>query len=420
MRMKQFRALWVIVAAFVCFGCGPSRLSSDASAIDAVLSAAVASGKVPGVAAAAASHDRVLYQSAFGKTELDSGAPLPADAIFQIASMTKAVTSVAVMQLVEAGKVALDDPAHVHLPELKDVQVLDGFDSGGKPILRPPSHAPTVRELLAHTAGYGYSFWNENIRTFESGNELPTGRERYLKTPLAFDPGSRWGYGPNTDVLGILVEAVSGLTLEQYFRERIFDPLKMPDTRFQATAADWPRVPARYQRTADGGLGAAALPRPEAPPRVTFFSGGGGLTSTVPDYIRFLRALLNGGELDGARILSRESIELMAQNQIGELEAGTIRTLTPNLLSDVDFFPNSKDKFGLGFLINADAVQGGRSAGSMAWAGLFNTYFWVDRENDICGVLMTQILPFGEPVVLALLEEYERAVYATFKRGGRE
>ena len=385
--------------------------------IDQLLQASVAADRVAGVVAMAASKDEILYEGAFGKKNVDADEPMRTDTIFRIASMTKPITSVAVMQLVEQSRVKLDEAVGVYLPELGEFKVLEGFDKDGQPRLRNAARGPTIRELLSNTSGYTYSYWNDNIRRYEEAVEMPRGRERFGALPLAFDPGSRWGYGPSTDVLGILVESVSGLTLEEYFRKNIFVPLGMKDTSFQVSATKWPRVSFHYQRQADGGLEPPASPLPAVPPNVKFFSGGGGLSSTGPAYIRFLQALLNGGKLEGARILEPETIDSMAQNQIGNHEAGTMATTDPEISNDVNFFPDSKDKFGFGFLINTGKVEGGRASGSLAWAGLLNTYFWVDRERNVCGVLLTQILPFADTTVLELLGEYEKAVYSSFVGG---
>lgn len=405
--------------AFLAVSCSrPPESAAGLGGIDEILQAPIAADRLAGVVAMAATKDQVLYRGAFGKKDLDSGEPMRADTIFQIASMTKPVTSVAVMQLVEQGALGLDEPLTAYLPEFANLKVLEGFDADGKPRLRDAARVPVIRELLSNTSGYAYSVWNENIHRYEATVKLPGGRERLAVSPLAFDPGARWEYGPSTDVLGILIESISGLTLEEYFRQKIFAPLGMKDSFFQASADNWPRVASRYQRGAEGRLEPPATPRPDSPPQVGFFSGGGGLMSTAPDYLRFVRALLNGGELDGARILQPETIDEMARNQIGDHGAASaMKTLNPSLSNDVRIFPGSQNKFGFGFLINTDAVEGGRAAGSLMWAGLYNTYFWMDRENGVCGVLMTQILPFADPAVLDLLGQFEQSVYQHFVVG---
>ena len=229
-----------------------------------------------------------------------------------------------------------------------------------------------------------------------------------MDAPLAFDPGTRWAYGISTDILGILVEAVSKQSLDAYMSEHIFTPLDMLDTGFSVPASKQERVVTAFARSADGSL--QAIPQDLSPP--AFFAGGGGLFSTARDYSRFLRAILRSGELDGRRILLAATIDLMATNQIGQLEAADgLVTTQPALSNDFSFFPDSRDSFGLGFLINQKAVAGGRSAGSLAWAGLYNTYFWVDRDRDVCGVLMTQQLPFFDSAVVKLLNEFETAIY---------
>lgn len=401
-------------ALLLAFACGaPTPPPSES--IDPVLQSAVEAGKVRGVVVAAASRDGVLYEGAFGAKDAAAGEPMAADTIFRIASMTKAVTSVAVMQLVEQGRLKLDDSARDHLPELGDPQVLEGFGDDGTPKLRAAARPPTIRELLSHTSGYAYHVWDASMNRYQEQVELPAGRERYFKLPLIFDPGTRWQYGPGPEVTGIIVETLSGLTLEEYFQRNIFEPLGISDTFFQVPAGKWSRFARTYRREADGAVSENARPKPEAPPEVTFFSGGGGLYSTAPDYIRFMRALLNGGELDGARILKPETVELMAQNHIGEHEAGNLTSVLPDSSEDFALFPESVDHFGLGFFINSEALPGGRASGSLAWAGFRNTYFWIDPERDVCGVLLTQLHPFADTTTLELLTDYERAVYSAFR-----
>ena len=391
----------------ICAGCSPTVTQHP---IDNLLESAANEGKVPGVIGIAANSEGIIYQGVSGKSDIARGSDLAIDSLLQIYSMTKPVTSVAVMQLVEQGKVELDVAAATYLPMLNRVQVLDGFDDGQNPVLRPPQSAVTVRQLLTHTSGYVYEIWNANAAEYASTGQVPSilaGDDGFLAAPLAFDPGTRWEYGINTDILGVLVATVSGKTLEQYFSENIFQPLKMHNTSFYLSEQTLQDLATMYARTDQGEL--SPLPAPE---NSAFLSGGGGLVSTAPDYIRFLRALLNGGELDGGRILKPETINLMAQNHIGELEAGSsYGTQMPTFSNAFDMFPGSVDKFGLGFLINGDQVPGGRAPGSLAWAGLANTYFWIDLENQVCGVLMTQVLPFFDAESLSVLSDFETAIY---------
>lgn len=407
--MIDHRNLLTLFWALACVACTPPEVTSP---IDAVLASGVQNGRIPGVVAIAATSDGITYQGASGVRDVSSNTGMTVDTIVRIASMTKAVTSVAVMQLVERGKIELDQPVSGYMQELAQVKVLEGFDVDQTPILRAAKSPVTIRQLLTHTSGYVYEIWNENAARYAAtgrGASTNDGRPDFADIPLAFDPGSKWEYGISTDILGALVEVVSGQSLDDYFREHIFAPLKMPDTHFIVPEEKLFRLATAYAKSEQGEL----TPLPYSRPSSAFFSGGGGLRSTASDYVRFLQAILNEGELDGARVLAADTVELMTRNQIGDLEAADSATsLNPMLSNDFDFLPESEDKFGLGFLINTDPVPGGRSTGSLAWAGLYNSYYWIDRERDICGVLITQILPFYDADVLVLLSEFEAAVYA--------
>jgi len=400
---RTVRLAW---CAYACVAC---QSPQNTAAIDGILEAAVDIRQVPGVVAMAASSSGVFYQGAFGESDLGTGKAISVDSIFNIASMTKPLTSVSAMQLVEAGKLDLDRPVAEYIPRLSEAKVLAGFDTQGIPLLAPPQNPVTLRNLLNHTSGFAYEFWNADIeRLVEEGyltSILEVG-DAYLAAPLVFEPGTKWEYGIGTDWVGVLVETVSGQPLDQYFEEHIFQPLQMEDTFFVVPPSKQHRVVTAYSRSEDGRL----IDLEPSPPN-PFFSGGGGLSSTAADYVRFMRMLLQGGILDGVRILNEETVNLMAENQIGMLEAGSMQTVMPFFSDDFDFFPESSDRFGLGFLINGQDVSGGRSAGSLAWAGLLNTYFWIDREADICAVLMTQTLPFYDASTVALFESFERAVY---------
>jgi CubicO group peptidase (beta-lactamase class C family) len=380
--------------------------------IDAVLRRAAESGEVPGVVAMAATDRGPLYEGAFGRRALDGPDPMTLDSVFRIASMTKAITSVAAMQLVEQGKLALEAPVPDIDPTLGAPQVLEGFDADGAPRLRPAKRPITLRHLLTHTAGFGYDMWDPAVGRYLAAAGVPargTGHVASIRVPLVFDPGERWEYGINTDWVGRLVEAASGRPLDQYFRERIFAPLGMTDSGFVTTAEQRARQARLHQRGADGSL----LPQPLEPPATAaeFWSGGGPLYSTGRDYLQFLQMLLHGGAWNGARLLRPETVALMHGNHTGDLPAGVMRTARPEMSNDVDFFPGARVRWGLGYMLNLDPGPSGRSAGTVSWGGIFNTYYWLDPVRRVTGLVMTQILPFADPRVLALYGRFERAVY---------
>jgi len=360
----------------------------------------------------ACTSEKITYSGAFGKRDSASGVDVNADSIFRIASMTKPVTSVAAMQLVEQGKLKLDEPASTYIPELGKLQVLHGFDATtGKPVLQPAAKPVTLRTLLTHTSGFVYDTWFADLLRWEkeSGTSIPPGTVAPL-TPLMFEPGSRWQYGTGADWSGRLVETVSGLTLEQYFQKNILEPLGMPDTSFLIPAAKFDRRVSEYHREADGTLIEDPRKQP-APPKA--FNGGGGLYSTASDYVRFMQMILRRGRgPKNEQILQPKTVDMMATNQIGELGAGKLKSARPEISSDVDFHPGFKDGFGFGFLINSAPYEGRRSAGSLAWAGIANTYFWIDPKKGVAGVTMMQFLPFADKEALAVLCDFERAVYA--------
>lgn len=381
------------------------------SRIDTALAGAVENRQVPGVVALAATDSGVIYEGAFGVRDLARGPAMSPDTIFRIASMTKAVTSTAAMQLVEAGKIGLDAPVGEILPDLGAPQVLEGFDAAGAPRLRLAVRPITLRQLLTHTAGFGYDWANPTLQRYSKETSTPaiaSGKLASLRLPLVFDPGGRWEYGINTDWVGRLVEAVSGAPLDVYFRDHILAPLGMSDTGFALSAEQSARLVGVHQRQAGGALTPLVIAEPS---EREFWSGGGGLYSTGHDYLRFLRMLLNGGRLDGAQILRPETVAAMAQNQIGNLTAGVIKTTMPERANDLDLFPGIPCKMGLGFLVNTRPGPNGRSAGSLGWAGIYNSYFWLDPEKRVAGIFLAQFLPFADPIALSLFGEFERGVY---------
>jgi len=388
-----------------------ANTAAGAAGIDKALAEAVNSGRVPGVVALAADDKGTIYSGAFGKRNLAQAQPMTVDSVFWIASMTKAVTTAAAMQMVEQGKLKLDQPASEILPDLASAQVLEGFDAAGKAQLRPVKRPVTLRHLLTHTAGYTYDIWNENTGRYEKQADLPgliTCKDDALKTPLAFDPGERWEYGINIDFAGKMVEKVSGQRLEGYFSDHIFGPLGMADTSFKLSPSQRERLVAMHARGADGSLKPIEFEMPQEP---EFFMGGGGLYSTGPDYLKFVRMFLNKGSLEGKTVLRPETVAMMAQNQIGDTNVVVLKTVMPDSSLDAEFFPGMVKKWVLGFMINTETAPTGRSAGSLAWAGLANTYFWIDPSKNVAGVILMQLLPFADPQALQTFAEFETGLY---------
>jgi methyl acetate hydrolase len=381
-----------------------------ATSIDETLRNGIARRKIPAAVGMVSTNGKITYQGAFGTRDAVSGVNVTTDSIFAIASMTKAITSTAALQLVDQSKLKLDEPVSKHIPEFAKLQVLDGFDSSGKPILRPVRTPVTLKHLLTHTSGFCYDTWSEEMVKYEKATATSIGLGVAPLVPLMFEPGARWQYGYSTDWTGRLVEIVSSLTLEEFFRRNILDPLGMSDTSFLLPTAKFDRLVTRYDRQPDGSLKQAARALPATP---AAFNGGGGLYSTAGDYVKFMQMILRHGRGEGnTRILQPKTVALMTSNQIGPLGAGKLKTQRPNISSDVDVHPGAIDKWGLGFLINTVAYPGGRSAGSLAWAGVDNTFYWIDPKRQICAVLMMQFLPFVDTEAVAMLGEFEKAVYA--------
>jgi methyl acetate hydrolase len=388
--------------------------------IDSALRTATSTGELPGMVAMAATENGIVYEGIFGSRRLHEAPAMTRDTVFRIASMVKLITSVAALQLVEQGKLSLDAPVPDIDPALGSPLVLDGFDAAGKPHLRPPRRPIALRHLLTHTAGFSYRLWDaEEIRYLQSLDKLSVAeRRKFTRTPLMFDPGERWQYGPNIDWVGRIVESISGEPLDVHYRKNIFDPLGMKDTAFVISSEQRAREASGHRRLPDGTLKAEPMEREsklQAAPHT--FSGGGGIYSTAPDYLTLLRMLLHGGSLDDVRILRPETVALMGQNQIGRVEAGILKSTAPGLSNDVDFFPGISLKWGFGHMINMQPVPEGRSAGSLTWAGLYNTYYWLDPKRRIAAAFMTQVLPFADQHALQVYRQFERGIYAAVKAG---
>ena len=379
--------------------------------IDEALQFAVDSGAIPGVVALAVDPQGPIYEGAFGLRGLEQSGPMAPDTVFWIASMTKPLAAAACLQLVERGLIDLDENCSRWVPALQAPEVLEGFDDAGQPILRPARSPITLRRLLTHTAGFAYDTWNEDMNAYGQYAGLPrqaTSQRTGDCLPLAFDPGEGWAYGVGIDWAGKVLEAITGQTLDAYLQEQLFAPLEMTSTGFLLRPDISSRLAGMHRRYPDGHLEEVDYDAPQSPES---FSGGGGLYGTAGDFGRFMRMILNGGELEGERILAPETVAMMGQNHIGELNALPLKTAQPQLSNDLDLFPGMTIKWGLSYLINTVDVPGRRSAGSLCWAGLRNTYFWIDPKREVAGALLTQILPFADPAVVGLFEEFEREVY---------
>jgi methyl acetate hydrolase len=380
--------------------------------LDELLQHATQAREVAGIVAVATSDRETLYEGAFGLRDITNTAPMKVDTVFWIASMTKAITATAAMQLVETGKLDLDEPVGRLLPDLAAPKVLEGFGPDSSPKLRDASRPITLRHLLTHTAGMSYDMWNADTLRYMTDAGIPgvlACENRCLSVPLAAEPGERWEYGISIDFVGKAVEAASGTKLDVYLRENVLGPLGMKDTSFKLTADQRSRLATMHARQPDGSLQPIAFEVPQEP---EFHMGGGGLYGTAPDYVRFLRMLLNRGTLDGNRVLRADTVATMSQNHIGDLNVTRMTTAIPEVSQDVDLYPEQEKKWGLSFLINTQRTAEGRSPGSLAWAGLANTYFWLDPAAAVGGVFLTQSLPFADPKPLTLFARFEKGVYA--------
>lgn len=370
------------------------------------LERAFAESGLPGAVALIADRDGVRLVEAFGYADATTGSAMEVDTVFQIASMTKAIVSAGAMQLVESGKLDLDAPIGDLLPQLANPQVLTGFADSGEPQLRPASRQITLRHLLTHTAGLGYFFIRPEVLRYFAVTGMPApGSLASIQMPLLFDPGDSWEYSVATDWVGLAVEAATGKRLGEYLQSSLFDPLGMSATAFlDALPDDAAKV---HARTPEGGLAV----QPMFLGGGEFEMGGGGLASTADDYARFTRMILRGGELDGQRVLSEASVAEMARNQVAPLRAGYMGSAMPDLAQPYDTFPDQHTGWGLGFLINPEQGPNGRAPDSLAWAGIFNSYYWIDPANGITGVLMSQLAPFGDAGALGFFGALERTAY---------
>jgi CubicO group peptidase (beta-lactamase class C family) len=412
------KAIILILSTALIYGCGSSN---DADRQDAlplathVIDTAISEGELHFAVAAVGNTSGQLWSHSAGHRDAQKTSVAANDNIIQIASMTKLITTIGALQLVEQGVLDLDTPITAYVPQLSELQVLEGFDEQDNPILENADRAPTVRELMTHTGGYVYEFWNANAK---KASELGVSESlfsggNYLAAPLAFEAGTAWEYGINTDWLGVIIERISGQRLSVYFDESIFGPLRMVDTFYELPQEKMNRSVTVMARVNDALIELPTLqPAPMAIGSMAHYSGGGGLYSTVADYGRVLQMLLNDGVLDDETLLNPETVDSMFANNIGDIQLAALGTVMPEVSNTADMTFGNPATFGLGLLLHSEGIEGGRKAYSGSWAGLFNSYYWVDRESKTYGIFGTQILPFFDAASVDTLLKLEQAVYA--------
>ncbi len=382
-------------------------------AADAVLDYTVnRAGGAPGVVAMATNRKENTYEGAAGVRELGKDQPMTLDSVMAIFSTTKALTGVTIMQLVEEGKINLQDAAKKYVPDIAEIGVLDGFDADGKPKTRAPKSDITVEQLMLHTSGLCYEFFSGDDLKFRTAKGIPTvvsSTYDSVRTVLLHEPGEKWTYGVNIDWLGKIVEAVRGKRLGEVMKERIFDPLGMTDISFTLTPDMLARRAVLHDRAQDGKL--TPLPDlilPQPPP---MDMGGHGLYASIGEYMKFIRMFLNDGAGPNGRVLEKKTVDEMSANHLGKLMSGGWTTSIPSLSNSGEFFPGLKKTWGYTWQINEEDTPSGRPAGSAMWAGLANLFFWIDRKNGVGGYWGSQILPFQDVASYPGFVDFETVVY---------
>ncbi|MEO8668306.1 MAG: serine hydrolase domain-containing protein [Bauldia sp.] len=381
---------------------------------EAAARAALRDSAIPGVVAVVADRDCVLYEAAFGELGAPGAAGLRLDDVFCLASMTKPVTCFAALQLIERGKLSLDDLAGDHAPGMLPHRVLTGFAAEGTPAFRDPVRPVTIRHLMTHTSGYATDAWNADILRYTIDRNLPgmtTGKREALHQPLVADPGTRWEHSIGVDWLGRIVETVSEQRLEEYFAEHIFAPLGMTATGFILGAERRARLVPVWAKSPSGAFEPADFAIAQEP---EFYMGGAGLYGTAGDYIRFLRMLLNRGNGNGRQLVRPETADRFLANHTGDIAVRALPSQLPAVSADIDLLPDVPKRWSLAAMTNIADVEGRRRAGSQFWAGLASTYFWLDPASGLAGVALFSCFPFVDPANLAVFEALERDAYARF------
>jgi len=387
--------------------------SAFSEAANALLSRLVTGPtRVPGVVAMLTDRRGNTYEGAAGERQLGAGQNMTTDTVFAIFSTTKAITGTAVMQCVEEGKLDLDTPARNYVPDIGKLQVLDGFDGDGSPRFRAPKRDITTRMLMLHTAGFAYDIFNETYNRLAQEHGQPsviTASKAALMTPLLFDPGERWEYGSNLDWCGQIVESIRGKRLGEVMKERIFEPLGMTDIAFSLTPSMRARLAILHQREANGSL--TPMPDLQLPQDPEIHMGGHGLYGTVGEYMKFIRMWLNDGAGQSGRVLKAETVQAAVRNGLGDKKIKMLPGVIATLSNDAEFFPGLSKSWAYSFMVNDTEAPTGRPAGALGWAGLANSFFWIDRQNGIGGYWATQILPFADPTSFGGYMEFETAAY---------
>lgn len=393
---------------------GQTVKSDLKSSLDNVLQNAVnRAGGVPGIVAMVTDREGNIYEGVAGVRQLGQETPMTTDTVFSLFSTTKAITGAALMQLVDEGRVNLDDPAKKYVPEISKIKVLEGFDDEGNPKLREPKTDITVNMLMLHTAGFGYDFFSHEDQKYRKTKGIPsilTNTFDSIKSALLFDPGERWNYGVNIDWVGKIVESVRGKRLSEVMKEYIFNPLGMKDIGFTVTPSMKDRFAAMHIRSQDGNITSQPTSVSLDPPEMDM--GGHGLYASVGEYMKFIRMILN----DGSGILSPEIIKKMSQNGLGDKKSGGWITSNPSLTNAGELYPGVQKSWSYTFQVNDDPTPTGRPAGQLMWAGLANLYYWIDRENGIGGFFASQLLPFHDPASYLGFIEFESTIYQMLKK----
>ena len=402
--MRLFLLLPLLFVAVL--SAAPALQPQGTAAVSAVLKGATDRGDVPGVVVAVVNKDGLIYNEASGKSSTLGNTPMAKDTIFNMASMTKPITSVAIMMLVDEGKLKLDDDVAKYLPKYKDPLVITNYNAADASYHPRAAKGPiTIRQLLTHTSGLGYGFASPMLTKI-----MEKTKKTELDLPLLFDPGTSWQYGPSTRVLGDVVEAISKQKIDAFLQARVLGPLGMKDTSYLVPPAKYPRVVAVNTRGADGKF--TEQPKPATLPATVM--GDGGLYGTASDYGLFLRMLLNQGTLGTTRILSPASAKTMFENHMGQVLVQPMESANQGLSKN---FPlgAGKDRWGLGFQLAAEKQPNRRSPGSGTWAGIFNTHFFIDPAREIGVVVMMQTLPFYDDASMKVYADVEEAVYKNLK-----